>query len=113
MIKLGENKANRPTARRLGLKMRPGNRRGLSNNFANRVFEVVRNISRGELMTYREVAKAAGSPRAYRAVGNILKKNYNSKIPCHRVIRSDGSLGNYNRGRKIKINLLNQEKTAM
>jgi len=40
----------------------------------------------------------AGSPRVYREVGNILNKNFNPTIPCHRVIRSDGKLGGYNRG---------------
>jgi methylated-DNA-[protein]-cysteine S-methyltransferase len=47
-------------------------------------------------MSYREVAKSAGSPRAYRAVGHIMKHNTDVNIPCHRVIRSDGSLGPYN-----------------
>lgn len=52
----------------------------------------------------------AGRPRAYRAVGNILNQNYNSKIPCHRVIRSDGKTGGYNRGAKKKVELLRKEK---
>ena len=50
------------------------------------------------MLTYKEVAKRAGSPRAFRAVGSILKTNHDPKIPCHRVIRSDGRLGEYNRG---------------
>lgn len=49
-------------------------------------------------MTYAEVANKAGNPRAVRAVGTILSKNYDPEIPCHRVIRSDGKIGNYNRG---------------
>jgi O-6-methylguanine DNA methyltransferase len=61
-------------------------------------------------MTYKQVAKAAGRPRAYRAVGNILNKNYNPLIPCHRVIRSDGKLGGYNRGIAIKRKRLRKEK---
>ena len=51
-------------------------------------------------MTYK-VAEKAGNLRAYRAVGNILHQNYNPQIPCHRVIRSDGSIGGYNRGEKF------------
>lgn len=51
----------------------------------------------------------AGSPLAWRAVGNILKRNYNPKIPCHRVIRSNGSLGGYNQGIKKKKELLEKE----
>ncbi len=66
--------------------------------FAARVYAVAAKIPKGKTMTYAEVARAAGSPRAYRAVGNILSKNYNPKIPCHRVVRSDGQAGGYNRG---------------
>jgi len=67
-------------------------------NFREQVYDIVISIPRGETMTYKEVAVAAGRPRAYRAVGNILNKNYDPAIPCHRVVRSDGSLGGYNRG---------------
>ena len=49
-------------------------------------------------MTYKEVAQKAGNPGAARAVGTLMSKNYNIEIPCHRVIRSDGKIGNYNRG---------------
>lgn len=78
--------------------------------FGQKVLEVVRKIPKGKILTYKEVAKRAGSPKAYRAVGNILNKNYDPKIPCHRVIRSDGELGGYNRGRKNKIKLLKKER---
>lgn len=67
-------------------------------SFTEKVYEVVRTIPEGEVLTYKQVAARAGSPRAYRAVGNILNKNYNPDIPCHRVIKADGSLGGYNRG---------------
>ena len=60
-------------------------------------------------MTYKEVATKAGRPRAYRAVGNILNTNYDSKIPCHRVVRSDGTAGGWNRGTKKKAQLLKEE----
>lgn len=49
-------------------------------------------------MTYKQVAIAAGQPLAARAVGMLMSKNYNPTIPCHRVVRSDGKIGNYNRG---------------
>ncbi len=61
-------------------------------------------------MTYGQVAKLAGNPGAARAVGNILNKNYDPAIPCHRVIRADGKIGGYNRGEKQKIKLLQREK---
>ncbi len=70
---------------------------------------MVRGIPAGKTMTYVEVANAAGSPRAYRAVGNILNKNYNPDIPCHRVVRSDGTPGGYNRGPERKLELLTAE----
>lgn len=82
------------------------------NKFSERVFEVVRGIPRGKTMTYREVAAAAGKPRAARAVGNILKLNFDPEIPCHRVIRADGSGGGYNRGKEKKAMLLAEEKNG-
>jgi len=81
---------------------------GLS--FREKVLKVVSKIPKGKTLTYKEVARSAGNPRAFRAVGNILNKNYDPKIPCHRVIKSDGSLGNYNRGALAKKNLLVKEK---
>jgi O-6-methylguanine DNA methyltransferase len=80
-----------------------------SKNFTERVRSVVRCIPRGRTLTYKEVAERAGRPYAFRAVGTILSKNYNPKIPCHRVIRSDGKPGNYNRGMMRKIELLRRE----
>lgn len=67
-------------------------------SFSEDVYQVVRTIPKGKVMTYGEVATAAGHPGAARAVGTVLSKNYDPDIPCHRVIRSDGKLGNYNRG---------------
>jgi methylated-DNA-[protein]-cysteine S-methyltransferase len=67
-------------------------------SFAEKVRSVVRDIPRGTVMTYKEVAIAAGNPKAARAVANTMAKNYDKDIPCHRVIRTDGTLGGYNRG---------------
>lgn len=78
-------------------------------NFQARVRAVVARIPRGKLLTYKEVARRAGAPNAYRAVGNILAKNFDQKIPCHRVARSDGLLGGYNRGFARKRMLLKRE----
>jgi methylated-DNA-[protein]-cysteine S-methyltransferase len=77
--------------------------------FAEKVLRIVSQIPRGKTMTYAEVAKAAGSPNAFRAVGSVMKYNFNPNIPCHRVIRSDGKLGEYNRGAGRKAELLRQE----
>lgn len=77
--------------------------------FAGQVLAVVAGIPAGQVMTYQDVARAAGSAGAYRAVGNILKRNHSAAIPCHRVIRSDGTLGEYNRGAARKTRLLERE----
>ncbi len=81
--------------------------------FTQKVFEVVKNIPKGKTLSYKEVAILAGSPKAYRAVGNILNKNYNPHIPCHRVIRSNGTPGGYNRGEDIKVEILKREKLKL
>jgi O-6-methylguanine DNA methyltransferase len=70
--------------------------------FADKVRNVVRKIPKGKSMTYKEVAARAGNPKAARAVGAIMLTNYDESIPCHRVIRSDGSLGSYNRGGTLR-----------
>ena len=72
----------------------------------------MRKIPRGSVKTYAQVAKAIGKPLAVRAVANAIGKNpYAPKIPCHRVIRSDGSLGGYSGkgGVKTKRFLLQKE----
>lgn len=78
-------------------------------SFQEKVYQVVKKIPKGKVLTYKELAKQAGRPRAWRAVGNILSKNKNPKIPCHRVIRSDGRVGGYKEGTKKKITLLKKE----
>ncbi len=78
-------------------------------SFRQRVFKIVKKIPKGDFLTYKEVAKKTGYPKAWRAVGNILNKNRDPKIPCHRVIRSDGKIGGYNRGINQKITLLRKE----
>ncbi len=66
--------------------------------FMKKVFATVAKIPKGQMMTYAGVAKKIGAPGAARAVGTALSKNFDPKIPCHRVIRSDGGIGQYNRG---------------
>lgn len=77
--------------------------------FKQKVLGVVREIPKGKTLTYKQVAKRAGSPNAFRAVGNILNQNFNPQIPCHRVIRSDGKTGGYNRGSIKKAKMLKSE----
>jgi methylated-DNA-[protein]-cysteine S-methyltransferase len=66
--------------------------------FTERVRDIVRKIPKGKTMTYKEVATKAGNAKAARAVGAIMRTNYDESIPCHRVIASDGSMRGYNRG---------------
>ena len=78
--------------------------------FTEKVYAVVARIPRGRTMTYGEVARRAGSPNAARAVGNIMHNNPDTtKVPCHRVVRSDGTPGGYARGTKVKIAILKRE----
>ena len=80
--------------------------------FQLKVWNYLRKIPKGKVKTYLEVAKAIGKPKAFRAVANAVGKNpYPPKIPCHRVIRSDGKLGGYSApgGIKTKKKLLKME----
>jgi len=78
--------------------------------FQRKVYKTVLTISKGEVRTYKWVANKIGKPYASRAVGQALKKNpYTIKIPCHRVIRSNGSLGGYSKGVNMKKKLLRKE----
>lgn len=60
------------------------------------VERIVRDIPRGQTLSYGEVARRAGSPGGARAVGMIMARNTDETVPCHRVIRSDGRIGGYN-----------------
>ncbi|MEO5927331.1 MAG: MGMT family protein [Patescibacteria group bacterium] len=91
------------------MKREPGEPLGLTTPFALRVYDVVRKIPKGKTLTYKQVATAAGRPNASRAVGNILNKNRHKDVPCHRVVRSDGSAGGYAWGPEQKRKRLKQE----
>lgn len=86
-------------------------------SFKEKVLQIVREIEIGKVMTYKDVAirahgfvlQAVGRSAA-RAVGTIMKNNYDVTVPCHRVVRSDWHIGDYNRGGKNKkIELLESE----
>ena len=80
-----------------------------SMTFKEKVYAVVAKIPKGKVLTYKEVAKRAGSPKASRAVGNILNKNVSPKVPCHRVIRSNGEIGGFRSGHVAKVQILRKE----
>lgn len=70
-------------------------------SFSAKVRAAVVAIPPGTTRSYQEVAIAIGRPKAARAVATVMRKNFDPLIPCHRVIRSDGSLGEYNRGGEV------------
>jgi methylated-DNA-[protein]-cysteine S-methyltransferase len=81
-------------------------------NFQLKVWNYLKKIPPGRVKTYSQVAKGIGNPLAIRAAANAIGKNpYPTKIPCHRVIRSDGTLGGYSGkgGIKTKKLLLKKE----
>ncbi len=67
-------------------------------SFAEGVRNAVRQIPEGETRSYGEVALAIGHPGAARAVGTVMKHNFDPSVPCHRVICAHGKIGDYNRG---------------
>ena len=80
--------------------------------FQIKVWRYLKKIPVGSIKTYLQVAKAIGKPLAVRAVASAIAKNpYPLQIPCHRVIRSDGSLGGYSGkgGLKLKKKILKKE----
>lgn len=82
----------------------------MKKSFTEKVRDVVRKIPKGKVLTYKEVAKKAGNEKATRAVGSIMNKNFDPDIPCHRVVRSNGGVGGYNRGgEKKKLQILKSE----
>jgi AraC family transcriptional regulator of adaptative response/methylated-DNA-[protein]-cysteine methyltransferase len=81
--------------------------------FQRRVWEILQRIPYGETRTYAEIAQLAGNPKAVRAVGSACGANPVAvAIPCHRALRSDGSLGGYRWGLSRKVQLLETEKTS-
>jgi len=87
---------------------RPGERAVVS-SFRQRVLSAVRRIPRGRVATYGDIAALAGSPRASRAVGNIMRECRDPATPCHRVIGAGGALGGYGGNLQLKRELLRAE----
>ncbi len=82
-------------------------------SFQKKVYTVVKRIPFGETRSYTWVADKVGRPRAARAVGTALRKNpFTIVVPCHRVVHSDGSSGEYALGSDLKKRLLGIERHA-
>ena len=82
-----------------------------SPSFTKKVYEVVKSIPFGETRSYQWVAEKVGRKKAARSIGQILKKNpHPLAIPCHRVIKKDGSTGGYIFGEELKKRIIDWEK---
>jgi methylated-DNA-[protein]-cysteine S-methyltransferase len=78
-------------------------------SFDERCYDLLLQIPKGKVTTYREIAHALGT-KAYRAVGQAMNRNPNLvTVPCHRVVKSNGYLGGYASGKSRKLELLKQE----
>ena len=90
-------------ADKTGKNRRPG-------SFNSMVYAALGKIPRGKVTTYSEIAKAIGRPKAFRQVGNACNANPDApKVPCHRVVKSNGEIGGYAKGKKAKVLLLKAE----
>lgn len=82
----------------------------MEKNFRDRVYQVVKAIPRGKVISYGEVARRAGSPRAARAVGSLMNKDADfHRLPCHRVILGSRYVGAYAGGPQAKAKKLKLE----
>ena len=80
--------------------------------FRMAVMDSMRRIPYGEVRSYKQLAKMAGSPNAYRAVGTVCSENpLPIVIPCHRVIPASGGIGSYSGGTALKRRLLDHERS--
>ena len=78
-------------------------------SFNERCYTILRKVPKGKITTYKTLAKALNS-KAYRAVGNAMNKNPHApKVPCHRVVKSDGFVGGFASGTRNKIKMLKNE----
>jgi len=82
----------------------------MSTEFEKSVWQLLKRIPKGRVSTYSVIARALGKPLACRAVGNACNKNLLApRVPCHRVVQSNGFVGGYSKSVKKKIALLARE----
>lgn len=77
-------------------------------SFSEKCYDLLKTVPKGKIITYKKLAEKLKT-KAYRSVGNAMNKNKNKKIPCHRVINSNGNIGGFNKGIENKIKLLKKE----
>ena len=81
----------------------------MNNKNVSKIYRIVQSIPCGQVATYAYVAEKAGMRHAARYVGNVLNKNRNPEVPCHRVVRAGGSIGGFRSGSRATIRLLRSE----
>lgn len=80
------------------------------NDLEQRVYQKLLKVPKGKVTTYGELAKAVGLKNGQRVIGQIMNRNpYPVIIPCHRVVKSDGKVGGYYYGEKVKAKMLSNE----
>tara|TARA_Y100000310_G_C20400517_1_gene677192 strand:- start:360 stop:668 length:309 start_codon:yes stop_codon:yes gene_type:complete len=78
-------------------------------SFSDKCYNILKQVPKGKITTYKDLGNALNT-KAYRAVGNALKKNPQlGIIPCHRVINTNGEIGGFAKGNKKKIQMLKSE----
>lgn|SRR3989344_6874846 len=78
-------------------------------SFNEKCYAILRKVPKGKVTTYGSIARALKS-KGYRAIGNAMNKNpYSPKVPCHRVVKSNGELGGFAFGVEKKIEMLKKE----
>ena len=79
-------------------------------SFQSQCYEALKKVPRGKVITYGGLAEMIGRPKAHRAVGSAMNKNpFAPKVPCHRVVKSNGDLGGFSIDTKVKIKRLQEE----
>ncbi len=79
-------------------------------SFQSQCYEALKKVPRGKVITYGGLAEMIGRPKAHRAVGSAMNKNpFAPKVPCHRVVKSNGDLGGFSIDIKVKIKRLQEE----
>ena len=79
-------------------------------SFQSQCYEALKKVPRGKVITYGGLAEMIGKPKAHRAVGSAMNKNpFAPKVPCHRVVKSNGDLGGFSIDIKVKIKRLQEE----
>lgn len=83
-------------------------------DFSQKIYFLLKKIPKGEVSTYKLLAKAAGKPKNWRQIGKILSQNHFPRtFPCYKIVKSNGEIGGYNCGKLAKKKLLQKEEIVI